>query len=418
MKVHPAHDVDIVIAGGGAAGLSLALGLCHSTTLSVAVIEAKPFDADQHHPGFDARSVALARYSIERLTDNGLGNAATLGSAIKHIHVSDKGRLGTCSMQAEQFGVNELGRVIELHELGQALHQALTPYVNKQLQLFCPDSIAALEQQDDGIQVALQSGLQLHAKLLVVAEGAQSPTRALLGFEVNETDYQQTAVIANVTTNQPHAGRAFERFTNTGPVALLPLTSHSHERSAGRWSLVWSVNPSDAASLLNCSEAQFAHQLQSAFGYRAGIIQHVGQRGSYPLKLIHASEHIRHRAVVIANCAQSLHPIAGQGLNLGLRDVYSLLSVLREAVSLHQDIGAYSVLHQYQRLQKRDQARTISMTDSLVRLFSNDYFPLTFARNAGLYALHQLSPLKKQFADVAMGKGTRNQLAQSIKERT
>lgn len=401
---------DVVIAGGGTVGSSLALGLLKSTQLSVAIIEAQPFVPGLPHPGFDARAVALGKGSCEFLAGLGL-DANSLNStfsqqaaAIAHIHVSDKGHMGQCQLHHQDYQLDYLGQVIELHTLGELLQQQLQPFVAaKQLHYFCPDKITQLTRQQDQVQLALQSGKSLSAKLLVVAEGGDSSTKSLLKVKQSEQPYEQMALIANVALNQPHQHWAYERFTECGPVALLPLpplpdTPH-------RCSLVWSIKPSQQQQWLEMPDRQFLQQLQQVFGYRLGIFTQVGARDCYPLRLLQVENPVSHRSLVMGNASQSLHPIAGQGLNLGLRDVAELLRCIGAAVRQHTDadIGAAAVLRAYQHKRKPDQQRVIGLTDSLVRLFSNDHLVLAAARNLGLTALNGLPWLKRQLAMQAMG---------------
>lgn len=404
MTHESSNHVDILIAGGGAAGSALALGLCEHTSLSVAVIENKPFVADQSHPGFDARSVALAADTCERLAHMGLSDIASMGSPIRHIHVSDKGYLGQVKLHAREYQLDALGRVVEMHQLGNQLNQALARFQQTgQLNWVSPDQIEDVTQRETQSQVSLKSGQVFSCKLLVIAEGAQSSTRAKLGITSQEKRYNQTALIANVVTSCPHNGWAYERFTEHGPLALLPLPEINETSAKGRWSLVWSLTPEQAEEYQHCNETQFLTALQHAFGYRAGVFEKTGQRHTYPLSLHVADSHVAHRAVNVANSAQALHPIAGQGLNLGIRDVDTLLNTIRIAVADGKDIGGFQTLKAFADARSKDQSRVVKLTDGLVTLFSNQWLPLVVGRNLGLMAMNKYSSLKGAFARQAMG---------------
>lgn len=401
---------DLAIAGGGSNGCALALALSRSSGLKIAIVEAQPFltadTAQQLHPGFDARVVALAKHSYDLLQGFGVDELDKIATSIKHIHVSDRGHIGQCQLHHQDYNLPALGYVVELQRLGEALQNQLSAADNSHISWFCPEQIQALQQHQDAIDITLTSGAQLSAKLLVVAEGGNSPTRELLNINTEISPYAQIALIANVMTNKPHNNWAFERFTEHGPLALLPLSGTDETQQVGdvaRCSLVWTIEPDQQQALMDASDADFLAQLQSAFGYRLGKFNRVGERFCYPLQLVRASTSVTHRAAVIGNAAQSLHPIAGQGLNLGLRDVEALCQCILEAVQSGDDIGQYSVLRAYEQSRKSDQNLTIGMTDGLVRIFSNNYLPLVTGRNLGLLAMNQLPQLKTQLARQAMG---------------
>ncbi|MDN4504043.1 2-octaprenyl-6-methoxyphenyl hydroxylase [Alteromonadaceae bacterium BrNp21-10] len=405
---------DVIIAGGGTVGCSLALALSELTSLNIAIVEANAYDplntnasaksavsdmsdADSpQHPGFDARAIALSRHSQQTLDSWGL-NTAAIGTAIKYIKVSDQGHLGQCTLDHRAQHQPALGYVVALQDLGQQLQQALAaPAKKSQLHWYCPDQITQVEQQQHGISVKLSQGAELQAKLLVVADGAASPTAKLLGLEFEQQSYGQTALIANVGLSQSHQHWAYERFTEFGPLAILPLGEQ-------RCSLVWSIAPERQEEMLGLSDEDFLAQLQQQFGQALGQFTHVGKRYCYPLSLTTAKTTLAHRALVIGNAAQSLHPIAGQGFNLGLRDVAKLSLILQQAEQQQRDIGEYNVLREYQQQRQQDKRSIIQLTDGLVHLFSNQHWPLVMARNLGLTAMEMLPGAKQFFAAKAMG---------------
>ncbi|WP_416307740.1 2-octaprenyl-6-methoxyphenyl hydroxylase [Neptunicella sp. SCSIO 80796] len=386
---------DIIIAGGGTVGCCLALALAKLTDLNIAIIEAKAYQADQAHPGFDARSLAIAKHS-QRVMDSWGLDIGAIGTAIKQIKVTDQGHIGQCWLDCAEQNLDALGYVVELHQLGQQLHQALDNVASSRLHWYCPDQIAAIEQHQECIKINLASQQTLEARLLVVADGAKSPSAQMMGVKFQQQDYHQVALIANVATSKPHHNQAFERFTGSGPLALLPLAGN-------QCSLVWTLTTDEYQSIRNCADSVFLSALQAKFGYALGEFTQVSQRYGFPLSLLTADASIQHRTVIMGNAAHSLHPIAGQGFNLGLRDVEALAQLLANSVRPQQDIGDYRVLHQYQQMRQADQSRVIGLTDGLVRLFSNQYLPLVVGRNLGLSIVNSLSGLKNSLAKQAMG---------------
>lgn len=396
-------ECDLIIAGGGTTGLCLALALSRTTQLRIVVVEAQAFTAKQSHPGFDSRSVALAKRSIDLLQKFGLRQVNQLSCPIRTIQVTDKGRVGQCLLNAEDYNLDTLGRVIELHHLGRCIHQQLSSLKHHRLTFLCPDSIQSLQQCQSHIDVTTGTGKQIRGKLLVVAEGAESPTRTLLKIEASRVPYHQVAIIANVTAAKAHNNQAFERFTQSGPLAMLPMLAEPNVEAQSRSSLVWTVNADQQQELMQQDEQTFLTSLQCAFGYRLGKLTHVGERVCYPLQLTQANASHCHRAVLVGNANQSLHPIAGQGLNLALRDIETLCDLITRFSATQQDIGGFLLTSEYQKQRSHDKQSVIGLTDTLVRVFSNDYWPLVIGRNLGLGLLNMLPAMKSQLARQAMG---------------
>lgn len=398
-----AEKFDLIIAGGGTTGMSLALSLLKSTRLRIAIVEAHSQGKQELHPGFDSRSVALAAKSMDLLAEFGISSANDLGCPIEHIHVSDKGHLGQCRMHAQDYNFPCLGKVVELHLLGKHLFAEMKQVEKQQLTWLCPDTIANVEQQLDCVSIETKNGVLATAKLLVIAEGGNSPTRKLLNFDVSEQNYQQVALIANVGLNRAHQNWAFERFTPHGPLAMLPLCSVPEEEDISRCSLVWTLDASQKEEIADLNDAALLSRLQEAFGYRLGKLTKIGQRNTYPLSLIQCRSTVSQRTVVVGNAAQSLHPIAGQGLNLTLRDIECLRNLLLQAIDLQQDIGSFMLLQEYQKQRLQDKKRVVTLTDGLVRMFSNAYLPLVVGRNIGLSMMNLTSNAKRRLAIQAMG---------------
>lgn len=386
-------QVDIAIAGGGMVGLTLAHALRQQVPQQhVAIIEQQP--EQQPSVSFDSRSIALAAASIRQLAEWQLWpSLASNACAIQHIHVSDRGHFGKCYLAADSFGLKELGAVLEVEHLGQVVQQQLKAAPADTLQWFQPDHITDLQTEDDAVQLHLASGKRLSARLLVICEGGVSPTRQLAGFQSTQLGYQQTAVIANLALDRPHQQRAFERFTEHGPIALLPLNDQ-------RYSLVWTTESNEAAHLMQLNDADFTAAVQQAFGYRAGVFTRSGQRACYPLALRQAESAVCHRIALAGNSLHSLHPIAGQGFNLALRDISALVAAVQQAPSA---VGDYPMLRHYQLARQQDMKQVMHFTDGLVRLFSNPSRLVALGRNLGLLGMLMCDELKQPLAQQAMG---------------
>jgi len=400
---------DIVIAGGGMVGISLALqlGALLPPGTGICLVESyrlpQPMEGKlDYHPSFDARSTALSFSS--RLIYERIGVWAGLQEwlcPIERIHVSSRGHFGSTLLEAADYGWPALGYVVENAWLGNALIQAL--YRQGRVEVRSPARVASATVSADGVALQLEGEdtMQLDAALLLVVDGAGSGLREELGVSVSEKPYRQHALVANVVTAQPHGGCAFERFTDQGPLALLPLlpTRAGEPRSA----LVWTLPPEEAASLQQCPPDRFLRTLQARFGYRLGRLVQVGERHSYPLSLLKSSEQVRQGLVVMGNAAHALHPVAGQGFNLALRDVAELAAVLADGIALGLCPGDLGVLQQYQQRQRTDQQRTIEFSDRLPSLFMHGDPVLGLARDLALVGLDIVPPLKREFVRYAAG---------------
>ncbi|EGL53366.1 2-polyprenyl-6-methoxyphenol hydroxylase and related FAD-dependent oxidoreductase [Methylophaga aminisulfidivorans MP] len=384
------HGVfDVLIVGGGMAGASLAIALKNSQ-LKIGLIEAKSLETDSQ-PSYDDRGIALS-YGSQRIFDTmGIwSHIAQHASPIHHIHVSERGRFGVTRLSAEQEQVPALGQVITARHLGHSLNRQLLKLSN--LTLFCPAMVTSVLTETDKVKVTLGDGAVLETKLIVAADGRNSTIRHYLKLGAWEQDYNQVAVTANISTDKPHQGWAYERFTASGPMALLPMTDK-------RSSLVWTVKAGEKEALLAMPEHAFLERLQSEFGYRAGRFTRVGQRNSHPLILMQADMPVQPRIVFIGNAAHSLHPIAGQGFNLGLRDV----AVLAEHLFNAKDCGDAELLKNYQEQRQQDQNQVVKSTDHLVKLFSNNIPVLGHLRGAGLTLVDAMPVMKHWLATKSMG---------------
>ncbi|MXR69876.1 2-octaprenyl-6-methoxyphenyl hydroxylase [Shewanella sp. JBTF-M18] len=392
---------DIAIVGGAMAGATLALGLANlaqqrQQVLRIALIEAnRPGDG---HPGFDARSIAIAQGSIFELTRLGIWpKLAHLGTAIENIHVSDRGHFGMTTLNAKDFHLPYLGQVVELERVGAKLFSLL---LQEEVSLFCPAKVASIVAGVDEQQLMLDDGTAISAKLVVAADGLHSKVRQDFKLPLEQVDFEQVALVANVLTDKPHQEWAYERFTDSGPLAILPMANVDGQP---RVSLVWALAPEHAELMLGAEKSAFLDALQDAFGHRAGRFIDVGERHAYPLKLSYMARPIYQRTVFIGNAAQTLHPIAGQGFNLGLRDLVCLLEVIDEALERGEDIGGARLTHEYLCRRQQDRDTTITNVEFLVRGFSNQHWPLVAGRNLGLRLLSWCPPLKTPIARKAMG---------------
>jgi len=398
-------DFDLIIVGGGLVGASLACALAESS-LRIAIIEAFPFKSDdtEYQPAFDARSVALSYTSKQVFAGMGLWSSINqLGvAAIKKIHISDRGHAGITRLDAEDENVDALGYVVETRVIGKALFAALNK--QKNITLIAPATLKNFNLLTDHAEVIIEhegESKKLTAQLLVAADGGDSVVRRLSGVRIKQRNYEQSAIIANVATARPHHNQAFERFTDSGPLALLPMAATKDEKN--RYSLVWSINSDEQDTMMSWDDETFLLKLKQRFGERAGQFIHVSPRHVYPLNLMRAQEHVRERLAIIGNAAHTLHPVAGQGFNLGLRDVAALSQVITDSLHDKKDIGCLDTLEIYADWRKRDHIQTAMATDSIVRIFSTNFLPLAALRNLGLVIVDLVPPLKKVFARHAMG---------------
>ena len=389
-------DYDILIVGGGLVGASLALA-CSGSGWRIGVLEAKPFGSSDQ-PSYDDRSVALSYSSSRILAGLGLWDALQAEAApIRHIQVSSAGRFGTTRIDQQSQPVPALGYVVTNRSLGRALHAGLAAAANVDLRT--PVQVDAIEPTRDHVDVtAQQNGLPrtLRSRLLVGADGTDSGVRAALNIDTRERDYGQAAVSANVTPADGHHDWAYERFTEPGPLALLPLP-------AGHCSLVWCNAPARAAALAEMTDAAFLHALQQCFGWRMGRFTEVGRRTVYPLRLVRAARDITTRSVLIGNAAHTLHPVAGQGFNLALRDVAWLAELLQEAAAAGSEPGTETLLRRYARGRARDINETLGFTDGLIRLFGLRWPGTGLAQSLGLLGLDAMPAFKQQLTRQSMG---------------
>ena len=389
-------ELDAIVVGGGAIGAALALGLARDG-FDVALVEARAPKSWRADDDIDLRVVALAADARALFEDLGVWTAIAGGriGPYRRMRVWDALAPGELAFDAAENGEAALGWIIENALIQHALWNALG--AGTHARVLCPAEVAGVENDDDGIVAMLAEGTRLRARVLVAADGAGSPLRSALGIGCDDRDYAQRAVVANVATARAHEDTAWQRFLPGGPLAFLPLAD-------GRSSIVWSLPNDEAARVLALDDAAFRAELGAAFDFRLGEITASTQRAAFPLRLRLAKRYVAGRAVLAGDAAHVVHPLAGQGMNLGFRDVACLRRVLRDARDRGADIGAAHVLRRYERERRSENALAARGLDAIGRLFAASD-PVTPAlRGFGLAAVNHLAPVKHLFASIAAGR--------------
>jgi 2-octaprenyl-6-methoxyphenol hydroxylase len=395
----PTTDCDLAIVGGGLVGASLALALA-PLGLRIVLLEAVAPGGGEQHPSFDERTTALANGTVRAFRTLGAWAAMEREAApIRRIHVSEQGRFGVARIDAAEQGLEALGYVVPNRVIGAALWQALGR--SAAVRTLAPARVLGSEPGEDArvVHYELDGAPQaLGARLVVAADGVHSLVRETGGIAADHVDYGQSAITAVVATQRFHDHVAYERFTAQGPIAMLPL-------GEGRCGLVWTRRPEEAERLLALPDEEFLREFQAAFGFRLGRILRIGSRAAYPLQLSRAERHTAPRLAVVGNAAQGLHPIAGQGFNLGLRDAMSLAEVVADRRAAgHDDPGDPAVLAEYADWRASDRRRIVAFTDGLVRLFAA---PLGTLRGFGILAFDVLPAAKSALSRLSVGAAAR-----------
>jgi 2-octaprenyl-6-methoxyphenol hydroxylase len=383
---------DIIIAGGGMIGSSLALALA-PLGLRVAIVEPI-LRTSAAQPSFDDRSTALSRSTQRMYEAMGLwDDILEAATPVTRIHISDQGRFGFSHIDAAEQKVEALGYVVINRVLGSVLQSALCEVPN--LDILCPAEITAAQLTADAALATVQhadgNSEELTCRLLVAADGARSSVRDMIGISANHVAYEQRAIVGNLLPEKSLHNCAYERFTKNGPLAMLPIAD-------GRAGFVWTVADRDAERILALDDDSFIAELQDAFGYRLGALSRLGTRASYPLHLSKAIRLAATRAVLIGNAAHGLHPVAAQGFNLGLRDVAALCDCIADF-----DLDDPELLQRYAAWRKDDQSKLVGFTDGLVRLFSSNKRAARTLRSIGMLGFDMLPGVRSLFAKHTMG---------------
>ena len=380
------HATDVVVIGGGLVGASLALAL-EPLELSIDVLESIPFNHDAQ-PSFDERTIALTFGSRRIFEAIGIwSDIAPDACPIHSIHVSDQGHFGSTRLDRSLINTDALGYVVPSLTLGHALLNRLQ--ASATIHYHAPVVVTSLQTTGDYVNVRVDNASgDRKARLAVLADGGRSPLGQQIGIRRLEKAYPEVVLVAMVATDQDHQHRAYERFTRHGPLALLPAGPQ-------RFALAWTLPETTAEAYTELSNDDFLSRLQMSFGERAGVFCNVGKRTTYAVGLTELYQPVSGRVVAIGNAAHIVHPVAGQGFNLGLRDVAELAENLFTATEHHQDLGSMAVLSHYADHRRAQTRRVQHFTDGLLRIFSNDYPGLNLLRSTGLQTLDLMPGVKR-----------------------
>lgn len=401
--MNQSQDVSVCILGAGPVGASLAAAL-HARGVAVAVLDRQPLPP-MELPAFDGRAYAIALASQRLLEQAGVWrHLPHAPGLIREIRVAD-GRPGEPAsplklhFDAAEVSDDPFGYMVEARSLRIALNRAL-----EGVPVLAPVSVAQVERKPEGATVTLADGRVLRAALVVAAEGRQSPLRRAAGITATRLDYHQTALVGAFAHERPHGDVALEQFLPNGPFAQLPLATAADFGSAGfphASAFVWADRHPIARRVLALDDAAFSRELLRRLGDHLGAVRVIGRRWSYPLSALHVARWVDTRLALVGDAAHGVHPIAGQGLNLGFRDVTVLAELLAEAA----DPGDPALLARYQARRRPDTLAMLVGMHALERLFSNDLAPVRLARRLGIAAVDRMPALKRAFARQAMGLG-------------
>lgn len=390
-------DYDITVVGGGMVGASCALAAAQQG-FQVLLFERSQPGTEWSAEPFDLRVSALTRTSQNILHNLGTWSlmAERRVTAYGHMRVWDRLGLGEIHFSAADVGEPDLGHIVENRAITQSLWQLIQQHPNITTMFGVP--IESIDTRDEGSTLTLQDGSSLQAALLVAADGARSQVRELAGIATQGHDYQQHGVVATIQAEQGNQATAWQRFMPTGPLALLPIEDK-------HFSIVWSTSPEHAQQLLDMSADEFNQALTQASESCCGALQLAGERAAFPLRLQKAMQYVKPSVALLGDAAHVIHPLAGQGVNLGLLDMAVLLDVLVEARARGEALGRFGVLRRYERARKGHNLAVQTAMDAFKHLFSNDNPALYVLRNLGLGLADKIPPLRRQFERVALGYG-------------
>ncbi len=403
---------DITIIGAGMAGASMVhmLKPALEAGLTITLIDRQPLksmsEADtgagtgadtELPPSFDGRATALSWGTRQMLEAMGIwSDIAPHVCAIDRIHVSDEGNPGQTQLTATEQDVEALGYIVENRRLGQVLLSGMEGLSG--LRMLAPCSAEKVTMTPTGARLELDSGASLETGLLIIADGGRSPLPKQLGIVHERKEYNAHALVTQVRCDQPHGHCAYERFSSDGPIAFLPLGTHD-------FAVAWTINNDTLGDIMALSDADLIARLQPRIGYRVGRILEVGERQTYPLALVKASEQVRRSLVLLGNTAHSIHPVAGQGFNLAFRDAAALAEHINAAARKQQPVGDLAMLQHYAAQQANDQRNTVVASDVLPSMFCSDLTAVAVIRDLGLAGMAAAPTVRRLFARHAMGLG-------------
>lgn len=389
------EQYDVVIVGGGMVGLTLACALGNSP-LRVAVLEAGLPEGDwpDHSIGLRVSAITHATRRVFNALGVWQGMVERRVTSYGEMHVWDAAGSGEIHFDAAEAGQPSLGYIVENRVIQAALWERARQFDN--IELIYPIRWQHWHEEAERLCLSLEDGRQLHTRLLVGADGARSGVRERAGIETQGWGYDQHALMATVKTEKPHLHTCWQRFLSQGPLAFLPLHDHFS-------CVVWSTTPEQAGELLAMDKPQFLQALGEAFEFKLGQVQEVRDRGSFPLRLLHAQDYVKPRIALIGDAAHAIHPLAGQGVNLGVLDAAALAETVLSTQATHRDIGALHNLRAYERWRKGQNVTMMLSMDGFKRVFGAQLEPVKWARNVGLSATNRLTPVKRFFMDYAMG---------------
>ncbi len=391
-------DYDVMIAGGGMVGTALACALGDSA-LRVAVLEAGPEPILLPTPGkdYDLRVSAISAASCALFEALGAWKEIKQFrvSDIQEMHIWDAGGSGSIHFDAADTGVRCLGYIIENSVMLTKLHEQMKQQTN--ISYHPRTKLENIKLEPDSVTVQTDQGQRWRASVLVGADGAHSLVRQLLAIKTRGHAFGQKAIVATVETEKPHRQIAWQRFLPSGPLAFLPL-EESHQCS-----IVWSLDTTRAIELMKLNDAEFINELETAFEKTLGAITHISERQAFELMLAHAQHYVQDRIALVGDAAHRMHPLAGQGVNMGYADVAVLAQVMLDADREHKDIGDYKVLRRYERWRKGDNTAMLAVTDGFKQLFSNDQPLLKLLRNTGMDISDKVQPFKNKIMRLASG---------------
>lgn len=389
---------DVIIVGSGIVGAATALGLARQTSLKIAVIEAKLPSGSSDVTSYDHRvsAISLASKHILQNLQSWDSIKAKRISTYTRMHVWDAKGSGEIDFDSQFLGEAALGYIIEDRVIRQSLHEQFSLYPN--IEFLCPLKLAGLHEKTDHIELVTEDKKILTTKLLIAADGADSWVRTQAQIELTNKDYEHTAIVASVTTTLPHQATARQRFLSTGPLAFLPFQDPYH------CSIVWSATHDYAKQLLALDDDAFSERLAKEFAHQLGDVVNVSKRHSFPLRMRHVKNYVRSRMALVGDAAHTVHPLAGQGVNLGLLDAAALVDVIVDAQNKQRDFSSLATLRKYERWRKGDVVAMLCMVSGLKQLFGSEREVLQTLRTKGLAWVNEMTWVKNLFANYAVGK--------------